>query len=150
MRRLRARLAYPALDSRSLELLLTLATIAAVSLVAASSIAGMSARPSKPLLAVLVLAGASILLTISAEQLFLGWLFLAPLLQESAGATHLGHALALALYTAPPLALLVKRLTNGGPQPRREWFDLLPAAAVRSVSIGERGRKEKAPSLGLP
>src|SRR5262249_52753460 len=59
-----------------------------------------------------------------------GWLFAAPLLQESASKTHLGHALALALYAAPPLALLVKQVTSRGWRPRREWFDLLPAAYV--------------------
>jgi len=128
--RLTTRLAHPAVDSRHLELLLTLVTIGVVSLVAASSIAGMTERPSKPLLALLVVAGASILLTISAEQLLLGWLLLAPLLQESATATHLGHALSIALYTLPPLALLVKLLSSRGPRPRREWFDVLPAAYV--------------------
>jgi hypothetical protein len=117
-----------AVDSRAAELLLTVATIGVVSLVAASSIAGMNTRPSKALVAVAVLAGASILLTIAPEQLFLGWLFAAPLLQESASKTHLGHALSLALYAAPPIVLLVRHLTSRGARPRREWFDVVPAA----------------------
>ena len=130
-----ARRAHTLIGSRAGELALTAATIAVVSLVAASSIAGMGSRPSKPLLLVAVLAGSSILLTIAPAQLFLGWLFLAPLLQESASKTHLGHVLSLALYTAPPLALLVKWLTSREPSPRREWFDLLPAAYILVVLV---------------
>jgi O-antigen ligase len=119
--------------SRAGELALTCATIAVVGTVAAESIAGMGSRTPKPLIAVAVLAGASILLTIAPAQVFLGWLFLAPLLQESATATRLGHALSLALYTAPPLALLLKWLTSRERSLRREWFDLLPAAYVLLV-----------------
>ena len=119
-----------ALDWRGAELLLTVAVVAAVSLVAASSIVSSGTKPSKTLLAILILAGASILLSLSMEQLFLGWLFAAPLLQESATASRLGHPLSLALYTAPPLALLAKMLSTRGPRPKREWIDLLPAAYV--------------------
>jgi O-antigen ligase len=100
------------------------------------------------LLLVAVLAGSSILLTIAPAQLFLGWLFLAPLLQESASKTHLGHVLSIALYTAPPLALLIKWLTSREPSPRREWFDLLPAAYVLVVlvSLATMATKELRPS----
>jgi len=118
---------------RFAELALTAATILAVSVVAAESIAGMASRPPKPLLVVAVLSVASILLTIAPVQLFLGWLFLAPLLQESATATPLGHALSLALYTAPPLALLIKWLASRERSLRREWFDVLPAAYILLV-----------------
>ena len=137
-----------AVDSRAAERLLTVATIGVVSVVAAGSIAGMHARPPKPLVAVLVLAGASILLTLTAEQLFLGWLFAAPLLQESASETHLGHALAIALYAAPPLALLLKQVGDRGRRPRWEWFDLLPAAyvVVLLLSLVLTATKELRPS----
>lgn len=128
MTRLATRVQHWAVDSRAAELLLTAATIGVVSLVAANSIAGMNARPSKALVALAVLAGASILLTVAPDQLFLGWLFAAPLLQESAAKTHLGHALSLALYAAPPVVLLLKVMTGRGARPRREWFDVVPAA----------------------
>jgi O-antigen ligase len=124
------RRAHAALDTRAGELALTGATIAILSVVAATSIAGMGSRPSKPLVLVAVLAGSSILLTIAPGQLLLAWLFLAPLLQESASASHLGHILSLALYTAPPLALLVRWLASREASPRREWFDLLPVAYI--------------------
>src|SRR5690242_10568320 len=100
-----------ALDSRGAELLVTVAVVGVVSVVAASSIATMGTRPSKTLIAIVVVAVASVLLSLSRQQLFLGWLFAAPLLQESATATRLGHPLSLAIYTAPPLALLAKMLS---------------------------------------
>jgi O-antigen ligase len=142
------RLAARVHHSHAAEWLLTVATIGVVSVVAASSIAGMSTRPSKVLVAVIALACASILLTISADQLLLGWLFAAPLLQESATKTHLGHALSLALYVAPPVALLLKLVTSRGPRPRREWFDVLPAAyvALLLVSLAITATKDLKPS----
>jgi O-Antigen ligase len=113
-----------------LQWLVTLVLIGAVGLVAAHSIAGMSGHVPKPLLAVLVLAGASILLALETEHLFLGWLFLAPLFQESASNNRLGHLIALGVYTAPPLLFGVKALATRGPRPRRRWFDFLPAIYV--------------------
>ena len=52
---------------------------------------------------------------------------LAPLLQESASKSHLGHPLSLALYAVVPLVFLVKLLTTHGSRPRRRWFDTVPA-----------------------
>lgn len=97
------------------------------SFVAARSTAGIGAHVPKPLVIVLILAGAAILLSVDMVQLFLGWLFIAPIFQESASNTHAGHALALAIYTAPPLALLVKHLAAKGGRPRAKWFDFFPA-----------------------
>src|SRR5581483_3755034 len=82
--------------------------IGALSFAAAHSVAGMGTRVPKPLVVLLALAGAAIMLSITAEQLLFGWLFLAPLFQESASANRVGHALALALYAAPPAVLVVK------------------------------------------
>jgi O-antigen ligase len=101
--------------------------IGVVSLAAAESIAGMTTHVPKPLVAVLALAGGAVLLSVDTVQLFLGWLFLAPIFQESAANSHLGHALSLGLYTAPPLVLLVKHLAAQGSRPRAEWVDFLPA-----------------------
>jgi O-antigen ligase len=107
--------------------LIPVAAVGIVSIAAAESIAGMDTRVPKPLVAVLALAGAAVLLSVDTVQLFLGWLFLAPIFQESASNSHVGHALGLALYTAPPLVLLVKHLAAEGQHPRAEWFDFFPA-----------------------
>lgn len=107
--------------------LIPLAAVGALSIVAAKSIAGMGTHVPKPLVLVLTLAGAAVLLSVDTVQLFLGWLFVAPIFQESASNSHVGHALALALYTAPPLALLVKHLAGEGNRPRAVWFDFFPA-----------------------
>ena len=105
--------------------------------VAAHSIPGAGKHVPKALIVVLVLAGASILLTIANQQLLLGWLLIAPLFQESASQNRVGHLLALALYTAPPIAFAVKARAAAGPRPRRLWFDAFPAlyAALLFVSL---------------
>ena len=74
-----------------------LAAVLILSVLAAHSIAGMNDQGPEAAAVVLLLAGAAIMLSIGAEHLLLGWLFLAPLLQESAGKTRVGHLLALAL-----------------------------------------------------
>jgi O-antigen ligase len=107
--------------------LVPVVAVVILSLAAARSIAGVGTHIPKPLVAVLALAGAAILLSIDTVQLFLGWLFVAPIFQESASNSHIGHALGLALYTAPPAVLLVKHLAAQGDRPRAEWFDFLPA-----------------------
>jgi O-antigen ligase len=115
-----------------------------VSLAAAESISGMGSRVPKPLVAVLTLAGAAVLLSVDSVQLFLGWLFVAPIFQESASNSRFGHALALALYTAPPLALLVKHLASRGDRPQARWFDFFPALylAYLVASLAATGSAE--------
>jgi O-antigen ligase len=124
--------------------LLPVAAVGAVSIAAAGSIAGMDTRVPKPLVGLLALAGAAVLLSVDTVQLFLGWLFLAPILQESASNSHVGHALGLALYAAPPLVLLVKHLAAQGDRPRAEWFDFFPALylAYLVVSLAAAGSTE--------
>lgn len=126
------------------ERLIPVAAVAVVSVAAAESIAGMDTKVPKPLVAVLALAGAAVLLSVDTAQLFLGWLFLAPLFQESASNSHIGHALALALYTAPPLVILVKHLAAQGSRPRAEWFDFFPALYLLFlvVSLAATGAAE--------
>lgn len=106
--------------------LLPIVAVGIVSIAAADSIAGMGKHVPKPLVLVLALAGASVLLAVEATQLFLGWLFVAPIFQQSASTSHLGHVLSLALYSAPPALLLVKHFTVDGPRPARKWFDIVP------------------------
>lgn len=107
--------------------LLPILAVGIVSIAAADSIVGMDKHVPKPLVLLLASAGAAVLLTIETTQLFLGWLFLAPIFQGSASNTHVGHALSLALYTLPPAVLLVKHFTADGPRPAPKWFDILPA-----------------------
>ena len=124
--------------------LLPLAAVGLVSVAAAESIAGMETHVPKPLIGLLALAGAAVLLYVDTIHLFLGWLFVAPILQESASNSHVGHALALALYTAPPLILLVKHLVAQGSRPQADWFDFLPALylAYLVVSLAATGSTE--------
>jgi O-antigen ligase len=110
--------------------IVALAFAAVLSVITARSIPGMSGHVPKPLVAALALAGAAILMTLTAEQLLLGWLALASLLQESAGKTHIGHLMSLAFYTVPPLLFGIKVLFTRGSRPRREWFDFLPGIYV--------------------
>jgi O-antigen ligase len=86
-----------------------------------------SGRFPKPLLLLLVMAGAAVLVSIATDHLLLGWLFVAPLLQESAGKTRVGHLLSLALYTAPPLAFAFKTIATRGRRPRPRLIDAAPA-----------------------
>ena len=88
-----------------------------------------SGHVPKPLLALLVVAGAAVILAIATDHLVLGWLLLAPLLQESAGKSRVGHLLSLGLYTAPPLAFAVKAIATRGRRPAgsgsmRSWGSL--------------------------
>src|SRR5205814_969432 len=81
----------------------------------------------KPLVLIVALAGSAVLLAVETTQLFLLWLFVAPIFQGSASESHFGHALSLALYSVPPVLLLVKHFTVDGPRPDVKWFDILPA-----------------------
>lgn len=123
------------------ERLVLIAAAGVFSIVAAESIAGMSTHVPKPLVAVLAVAGAAVLLFVDTTQLFLGWLFVAPIFQESASTSRVGHALSLALYTAPPVVLLVKHLAARGSRPRAEWFDFFPALyfVYLAVSLAATG-----------
>lgn len=68
--------------------------------------------------------------SIATEQLLLGWLFLAPIVQESAGTQRVGSILGLALFTAPPAVLALKTVLTRGVRPIPHWFDVVPALYV--------------------
>jgi hypothetical protein len=104
-----------------------------ISYQAARSIASAQGHFPKPLLALLVLAGSAILFTIGTEHLLLGWLFIAPLFQESAGKVRVGHLLSLALYTAPPVVFALKTMFTRGRRPQLAFIDVVPAAYVLLV-----------------
>jgi O-antigen ligase len=86
----------------------------------------------KPLVLLLGLAGAVILFTVAAEQVFLLWLVAAPLVQ-GVPSTSLGHTYDLAFFTAPALVVLCQTLARRGRGEPNEWFDFLPAAYVLLV-----------------
>jgi O-antigen ligase len=134
----------PVLSTAARDRLLPFAVVGLVSIAAAHSIAGMGTHVPKQLILVLGVAGAAVLLAVDTTQLFLGWLFVAPIFQESASKSHIGHVLALALYTAPPAVLLVKHLATRGDRPRPEWFDVFPALylAFLVVSLAATGSSE--------
>lgn len=58
-------------------------------------------RLPTPLLGLAAIAGAIVLVSIPPEKLFIGWLVLAPLLQNSADESTIGRPLVFAFYLAP-------------------------------------------------
>lgn len=123
------------LSSPRAPLLLVCGATALAGLVVAHEVTllhGSHALP-KPLVLVLAVAGGVILLTLDTEQVLLGWLFLAPLLQESAGKDRIGHLLSLALYTAPPVVIGIKTLAQRRSFDARRWFDVVPLLFVAYV-----------------
>ena len=96
-------------------------------------IARSDGRPGKPLFALLALAGLAVMLMIDTEQLLIGWLLLAPVLQESADLSRVGHLLSLALYTAPPVVIAVKTVLAREPRPAATWIDVVPGLYVAYV-----------------
>src|SRR5436190_13614920 len=85
-------------------------------------------RPSLPVLGLLFVAGTAVLLSLTPRILFLGWFALAPIFQESASYTRIGHVLWLSLYLAPTLILLTWTLTRRPPWIRPRFLDVLPLA----------------------
>jgi O-antigen ligase len=109
-----------------------LASLVAVAGAQAITRAGSLWTP--PVLAVLVLAGAVILLSFRPEALLVSWLALGPFLQGYGSHPALEHPLGLALYQFPPLVFLLWTLTaptrmrSLGVSRRPGFVDVLPAA----------------------
>jgi O-antigen ligase len=74
---------------------------------AGGEIARSSSLSSPPLLALLAIAGVTILLSIPPTVVFIGWLAFAPLLQNAASSTAVGNALQFALYLFPTLVFVL-------------------------------------------
>ena len=94
----------------------------------ATTIVRSNALSSVPLLALLALALVTILLSIPPAVVFVGWLALAPLLQNSASHTAVGHPLQLALYLLPPLVFLLWSLTASSRSRSASFIDFVPLA----------------------
>jgi O-antigen ligase len=84
---------------------------------------------------VLELAGFVIALALPVEWLFFGWLSLAPFLQELFAHPAIGPRIALVLYQAPPLVLLVVTILRRPPGRRGRWFDALPAVYLVFATV---------------
>lgn len=104
-----------------------------MSVFTASGVSRADPLSSPSLIALLGLAGAVILLSMRPEILFLSWLALAPLLQESANATTIGYVASFAFYVAPPLVLALWTFTRPTFVPALRLVDTLPAAFLLYV-----------------
>jgi O-antigen ligase len=99
--------------------------------VLARSIAS-TGKPSMPAVGLVTLAAAVLVLSLQPHVLFLGWFALAPLFQESASYTSVGHPLNLALYFAPSVVFAIWTLTHR-PLRRPRFVDYLPLAFLLYV-----------------
>jgi O-antigen ligase len=95
--------------------------------------AGAPDRISTPVLGLAALAGAIVLFSIQPEKLFLGWLFLAPLFQNSADASSLGKPFVFAFYLAPAAVLIAHTALGWRADRRIRPVDTLPALFVLYV-----------------
>lgn len=92
-------------------------------------------RLTTPVLGLVALAGAIVMFSIPPEKLFLGWVLLAPLLQNSADESVVGRPLSFALYLAPPVVLACQTLGRWRRRADTSVVDLLPAAYVGFVLV---------------
>jgi O-antigen ligase len=99
-----------------------------VSLAAAAAIARAGSPTARPVLALLVVAGALLLLSFRPETLLFSWLGLAPFLQGYGSHAAIQHPLGLALYLAPPLVFLLWTLTARNRAATPGFVDVLPLA----------------------
>ena len=104
------------------------ASMLALSVFVGAGVATAGRAPRLALLGLVVVAGASILLSLTPKVVFLAWFGVAPLLQESASRTTLGHDLGLALYVAPSLVFAIWTLTHRPYGIRPRFLDVLPLA----------------------
>jgi O-antigen ligase len=108
---------------------------AAFAIVIALLVARPDSLPTLPILGVLALSGAAVALSLHVEVIFLGWLALAPLLQNSADATAIGHVAVLALYVAPTLVFAFWTLTGSIRFRSARVVDVLPLIYLLYVLV---------------
>jgi O-antigen ligase len=109
----------------------------AAALVAFGALIGAATAGEAPWLprtGLLVIAGATVLLSLTPEVLFVAWFAAAPFLQESASLDPVGHKLALALYQAPTLVFAIWVLTRRPGWLRPRFLDILPLAYFLALS----------------
>jgi O-antigen ligase len=84
--------------------------------------------PRMPVVGLAIVAGAAALLSLTPKALFLSWFAVAPLIQESASRSAIGHQLGLMLYIAPSLIFAIWTLTRRSQRIRPRFLDVLPLA----------------------
>jgi O-antigen ligase len=112
---------------------------AAISVPAGIAVARAQENVSMSLLALVVLAGAAVAVSLPPTTLFVGWLVLAPLFQSSADVSAMGRGLTWALYIGPAVllgALAVFRRNPSIPFERVDWLPGLYAAyTLASIAL---------------
>jgi len=107
--------------------------VAVLSLYVGTLVARNEQGLSMLLLAVLALCGLVMLASLPTEFLFLGWLFCAPLLQNSADLSALGRGLTWALYTAPAVFMAALTVIRQQHRIPASFVDWMPATYVLYV-----------------
>jgi O-antigen ligase len=101
--------------------------------------AGYSLQMNPPLAKLLLLLPAVVFtLTVSPEQLFVGWLFCAPFLQGASGGGHFGHPLFKFLFFVPPLLAMARMAIGGVGHLRLRAVDALPALYLLFIVVRVR------------
>lgn len=95
------------------------------------------ARGSALLWAPLVLAILALYATVRPDLLFVGWLAVAPFIQESARETQIGWALTNAFYVLPIGVLLIRMARSNSLAKQVRWYDLLPVGYVCLIVLSQ-------------
>src|SRR5262245_21189931 len=69
------------------------------------------------------------------DLLFVGWLLVAPFIQENARDSQLGLALTSVFYALPPLVLAMHTLRSNSLARYVSWYDALPAAYLGLILV---------------
>lgn len=110
----------------------------AVAVLAFSLFTGWNiARGSTLLWAPLVLAILALYGTVRPDLLFVGWLAVAPFIQEAARETAIGWVLTNAFYVLPVGVFLIRMSRSNSLAPNVRWYDLLPAGYVCLILISQ-------------
>ncbi len=85
----------------------------------------------------LALAILAVYATVRADLLFVGWLAVAPFIQESARETQIGWALTNVFYVLPIGVLLIRMLPSNTLARHLRWYDVLPAGYVCFILLSQ-------------
>jgi O-antigen ligase len=117
-----------------LQAVLVVGISALLAMVVGAQIAkGDGSSLTTPVLGVTAIAGAIVLFSVPPDKLFLGWLLLAPLFQNSADATTIGKPLVFAFYLAPAVALIAHTALGWRSDRRIRAIDVVPTLFVLYV-----------------
>jgi O-antigen ligase len=109
-----------------------------IGVVAFSAFTGWNvARGSVLLWAPLALCILAIYATVRPDLLFLGWLAIAPFIQESARESQIGSVLANVFYVLPIGVLLFRMARSNSLAGHIHWYDVLPAGYVCMILLSQ-------------